>query len=328
MRFLLALTAVSACLAVPIFTKTQDDVTVYTLEDVAKSGDCAQLSIPSADVGPAKGFDKNLQVGTCASAGYSVADGTTTKTVPVLGTLTVYKFKKAAAVAFVSKGFATTSGPSGTYKGTKSVLGVTVNAEVDITSAAQMSFIITGPASIQCANQAFSVSSDNKVILPTSDTCIYDALTQNKLSNLVVTYDPSADEILVSVKEAGIVTVNIVLTHQAVFRVLLAAPAGSYKGSKSILGITVSAEVKIDTATEMDLNISGAATISCANQAYTLSSTGEVGIPSSDTCIENALVANKLSGLTVKYDASANTITVAVKEAGVVSVTIILNHEQ
>jgi hypothetical protein len=326
MHLLLALTAVGACFAVPLHTVPQDNVVVYTLEDVAKSGDCAQVSIPAADVGPAQGVDKNLKVGTCASVGYSVADGTTTKTVPVLGTLTVYTFKKSATFV-VSQGFATTSGPSGSYKGTKSILGVTVNAEVDITSAAQMSFVITGAATIQCANQAFTVDASNKVVLPTSDTCIYDALTENKLSNLVVTYDPSNDEINVSVKEAGIVTVNVVLTHQAVFRVLSTAPAGTYKGSKSILGVTVNAQVVIDSTTAMDLDISGAATISCANQAYTLSSTGVVGIPSSDTCIYNALTANKLSGLAVTYSATADTVTVAVKEAGVVSVTIVLNHQ-
>merc|ERR1712232_1419296 len=73
-----------------------DTTTVYTLEGVAKAGDCGQVDLPSADVKPAQKVDKNLKVGTCASVGYSVADGTTTKKVPVLGTLTISKFKKAA----------------------------------------------------------------------------------------------------------------------------------------------------------------------------------------------------------------------------------------
>jgi hypothetical protein len=137
-----------------------DTTTVYTLEGVAKSGDCGQVAssrfcssvclyvytchtlmatphqavvhipirlrrwccpcqvdFPTKYLSYAEKFDKNLKTGTCASVGYSVADGTTTKTVcirtgtstalpvssgltspwqvPVLGTLTVKKFKKA-----------------------------------------------------------------------------------------------------------------------------------------------------------------------------------------------------------------------------------------
>jgi len=73
--------------------------TVYTLEQVASTGDCDQVDIPSQDVAAAQKVDKNLKAGTCASAGYSVADGTTTKKVPVLGTLTISKFKKALLAA-------------------------------------------------------------------------------------------------------------------------------------------------------------------------------------------------------------------------------------
>jgi len=75
-----------------------DTTTVYTLEGVAKTGDCAELDLPSADVKPAQGVDKNLIVGHCADKGFSVADGTATKKVPVLGNITVRKYKKAANV--------------------------------------------------------------------------------------------------------------------------------------------------------------------------------------------------------------------------------------
>merc|ERR1719453_671646 len=78
-----------------MFDSTGANTTMYTLEQAATSGDCGQVDIPSVDVNPAQVFDKNLKVGTCASVGYSVADGTISKKVPVIGTLTIQKFKKA-----------------------------------------------------------------------------------------------------------------------------------------------------------------------------------------------------------------------------------------
>ena len=81
--------------------------TAYTLEKVAATEDCEQVDIPSQDVAPAQKVDSNLKVGTCASVGYAVADGTMTKTVPVLGVLTIKKFKKMALV----------TAPTGSYEG-------------------------------------------------------------------------------------------------------------------------------------------------------------------------------------------------------------------
>jgi hypothetical protein len=68
--------------------------TVYTLE---KAPLCAETDLPSEYVKAALSYDSNLKVGTCSGAGYTVADGSNTKTVPVLGQLTFRLFKKAAA---------------------------------------------------------------------------------------------------------------------------------------------------------------------------------------------------------------------------------------
>jgi len=70
--------------------------TLYTLQTPP---DCGQVDIPSQYAKQAMAFDKNLKEGTCASVGYTVADGTVTKKVPVLGTLTIKKFKKATLQA-------------------------------------------------------------------------------------------------------------------------------------------------------------------------------------------------------------------------------------
>merc|ERR1712205_104946 len=83
----------ASAVAVPVFEAQAplDDTTLYTLEYVAKSGDCAQVTVPTADVKGVEAMDETLKVGTCASIGYTVADGSIAKKVPVLGTLKILK---------------------------------------------------------------------------------------------------------------------------------------------------------------------------------------------------------------------------------------------
>eukprot|EP00662_Eupelagonemidae_sp_cell21_P029238 gene29238-54543_t len=61
----------------------------------------------------------------------------------------------------------------------------------------------------------------------------------------------------------------------------------------------------------MDLSISGAATIDCKDQQYTLSGS-DVSLPQgADSCIYNAVSSNGLKDLSVTYDSGANTIDVS-----------------
>jgi hypothetical protein len=181
--------------------------TLYTLEKLASTGDCDQVDIPSMSVKPAQAADKNLKVGTCASVGYSVADGTMTKKVPVLGTLTIKKFKKAALGAG--------AGPSGTYVGSKSVLGVSITATVKVDDASTMDFSISGAATVSCPGESYTVSSSGAVVLPQDkDSCIYTALSKYKLSDLDAQFDASANTITITLKEAKFVKISVLLKHQ------------------------------------------------------------------------------------------------------------------
>merc|ERR1719331_3252810 len=70
-----------------------DDVTLYKI-----SGDeCGQATLDKKYESYAIKF-AGLKEGTCASVGYSVADGTKTMKVPVLGDITIAKFKKSSMV--------------------------------------------------------------------------------------------------------------------------------------------------------------------------------------------------------------------------------------
>jgi len=108
------------------------------------------------------------------------------------------------------------STPSGTYKGTKSVLGQSVDATVTIDDASHFDMDISGVASISCKNEAYTLSG-GKFSVPgatTSGDCLHDALTSNNVALSSMTYDATSDEISVSVKYESFLTVSVVLSKQ------------------------------------------------------------------------------------------------------------------
>jgi hypothetical protein len=65
------------------------DTTLHKIDGAT----CGQCDIDSKYAPYAEKFT-SLEAGTCASVGYTVANGTTTESVPILGDLTVYLFLK------------------------------------------------------------------------------------------------------------------------------------------------------------------------------------------------------------------------------------------
>merc|ERR1711907_627484 len=105
------------------------------------------------------------------------------------------------------------------------------------------------------------------------------------------------------------------------------APSGTYTGEKKILGEDIKASVTIDDSSHMDLVISGAISISCKNEAYSLSgSTVNVpGASKAGDCIHDALQKETLSLEGITYDSGANTVTIKVKKS-FIGVTFVLTH--
>jgi C1A family cysteine protease len=106
--------------------------------------------------------------------------------------------------------------PTGTYKGTKSVLGQSVDVTVKIDDASHFDFDISGVATLSCKNEEFSLSGGNFVVpgATKSGDCIHDALSQNNVALSSMTYDATSDEISVSVKYESFLTVSVVLSKQ------------------------------------------------------------------------------------------------------------------
>lgn len=87
---LLSHSAAFLCICLVATAAPEADKTLYKI-----TGDeCGQSTLDEKYAGYAKTF-AGLSDGTCASQGYTVADGSQTLNVPVLGKITIAKFKKA-----------------------------------------------------------------------------------------------------------------------------------------------------------------------------------------------------------------------------------------
>jgi len=95
------------------------------------------------------------------------------------------------------------------------------------------------------------------------------------------------------------------------------APTGSYHGTKSILGETIDATVKIDDTTHMDLTISGVATINCANEGYSFDGSSSITLPGMSTagdCVHDAIASQSgVSISAISYSQSADSIIVTAR---------------
>jgi C1A family cysteine protease len=109
---------------------------------------------------------------------------------------------------------------------------------------------------------------------------------------------------------------------------LAATPTGEYKGSKSILGVQINADLNVKSATSMDFSISGAVSISCSAETYAYDGSSTITIPGMSTagdCVHDAIAQEPgLSIKSITYDSSADTITVEAKES-FIGVSIVLS---
>jgi len=107
----------------------------------------------------------------------------------------------------------------------------------------------------------------------------------------------------------------------------LSDPTGSYSGSKSILGQTISATLNFgaDQST-VDVKIGGAVTIDCAAERYTFADP-TITLPNmgnAGDCIHDAIDGEPVSIEGISYSDDADTITVKAKYT-VVSVSVVLS---
>jgi len=170
----------------PTSEAVQDDMTtLYTLQTPP---DCAETQIPSKYAKQAMAFDKQLKVGTCKSVGYTVPDGTTTRTVPVLGKLTVNKYKKPSQTLIVG------DAPVGIFCGSVPfIISMNMTVHTDGTFDYNNDIKIKRQT-VSCLGEKFkwdeaSKSFDISGALADPSDCLAKAISQDPKAKPTLTYD-------------------------------------------------------------------------------------------------------------------------------------------
>lgn len=96
---------------------------------------------------------------------------------------------------------------------------------------------------------------------------------------------------------------------------LLRGPAGTYCGTKTVFGESISGIVDLKTSSLLDFTISGDFNIDCLDEAYSVSGNQILltGINTPGDCTHDALSDNKITLNSITYDEALNQIDVSVK---------------
>jgi len=103
--------------------------------------------------------------------------------------------------------------PSGSYTGSKTVLGQKIETNIKVNSDTSMDLTISGVIDLACADEAYHLDGSDVVVdnLDVDGDCAHDALAENGVTFKGATYDDSKDEITVTVKYS-VMTIDMTLT--------------------------------------------------------------------------------------------------------------------
>ena len=106
------------------------------------------------------------------------------------------------------------STPSGTYKGSKSLLGQTINAVVTVDDTTHMDLKLTGAATVDCKQEVYSYDGGSHVTLPglnTAGDCVHDTLAGASVPIKIKSIEYSQSGDYVDIK-AGVSFYSVTLT--------------------------------------------------------------------------------------------------------------------
>ena len=104
--------------------------------------------------------------------------------------------------------------PTGSYSGSKTVLGESVALTMSVADETHVNFVISGVASLTCNAEAFHIDGSNLILegIDASGDCIHDNLTENHVDFKSFVYDTAADTLTATAKYLRITTIELVLS--------------------------------------------------------------------------------------------------------------------
>eukprot|EP00301_Raphidiophrys_heterophryoidea_P008952 c13247_g1_i1.p1 GENE.c13247_g1_i1~~c13247_g1_i1.p1 ORF type:complete len:557 (-),score=154.31 c13247_g1_i1:122-1792(-) len=232
--------------------------------------------------------------------------------------------------------------PAGEYKGSKSVMGQTVDTVLVINSDGTLNFQVSGVVSINCNEEAFTFANNDIAItnINNNGDCVHDALSTNHVTLKEIAFNSASNEVTVTLKYS-VVSIVLPLEHvnqmtlaqlyeQRHAKYALADPTGKYNGKVSFLAksLEVTAVVHDDSHT-MDLTVISTNTKTCPGEAYTYDSSTKLitlpGASQTGNCIYEGLKSNNAALTVVEYSNDANNIYFEILVNSVIPVGVTLN---
>jgi len=178
-------------------------------------------------------------------------------------------------------------------------------------------FAITGPLTIDCPDEPYTIASDGTISLTNINTdgdCLHDNLASNEVTFEGMKYNSDSDVIVVRVKYKFF---SESITLSKVTKMIAATDmTGEYSGTKSILGIEITNTITFEDGMKAEFAITGPLTIDCPDEPYTIASNGTISLTNINTdgdCLHDNLASNDFTFEGMKYNSDSDVIVVSVK---------------
>merc|ERR1712070_1350327 len=103
--------------------------------------------------------------------------------------------------------------PRGTYKGSKKVLGLSIDTSLTFDDSSHFDLLISGAASVDCKQESYTYDGSSSISLPVegnSGDCLHDAMASAGIKLESISYDSAADTVTVKVEK--IIGISITLS--------------------------------------------------------------------------------------------------------------------
>jgi len=206
---------------------------------------------------------------------------------------------------------------SGKYSGTKTIVGVEIIASVAFSSDMKVELTLSGPLTIDCADESYTMASDGTISMTNINVdgdCLHDNMASNDVTLKGIKYSSDSDTITVTVKYKFL-TESLTLSKISKM-IAVTDMTGEYSGTKTIIGVEITATITFEDGMKAEFAISGPLTIDCPDEPYTLASDGTMSmtnINNDGDCLHDNMASNDVTLKGMKYSSDSDTITVSVK---------------
>jgi len=206
---------------------------------------------------------------------------------------------------------------SGEYSGSKTIIGVEIMASVTFSSDSKVELSISGPITIDCPNESYTMASDGTISMTNINVdgdCLHDNMASNDVTLKGIKYSSDSDTITVTVKYKFLTES---LTLSKVSEMIVATDlTGEYSGTKSVIGVEITATVTFQDGMKAECAFSGPLTIDCSDEPYTIASDGTISmtnINNDGDCLHDNMASNDITLKGIKYSSDSDTISISVK---------------